>query len=170
MIRDLPARGSAGWSAWIADRIFATCQRLTDDESRHDQVRCQLVLCGIDWLRGIRDRNAAGFGDCRRSCRRTHGVAAERATSAAGKKRAVNGRAVDFHRDIQPIFVKHCYACHGHASGIGLAARSARPGFAGGESGPVIVRGHSDESLLIQYVTGKNDAGIVMPPEGKARR
>ena len=78
---------------------------------------------------------------------------------------------IDFHRDIQPIFVKHCYACHGASQARGglrldLRARA----FAGGDSGPVIIKGHSAESLLIQYVSGQNDAGLLMPPEEKGSR
>lgn len=76
---------------------------------------------------------------------------------------------VDFYRDVQPIFVKHCYACHGASqarSGLRLDLRDRA--FTGGDSGPVIVKGRSGDSLLIQYVTGQNDADVVMPPKGKA--
>ena len=76
---------------------------------------------------------------------------------------------IDFFTDVKPIFVKHCFSCHGPArseSGLRLDLRARA--LRGGDSGPAIVKGHSNESLLIQYVTGKNEAGIVMPPPGKA--
>ncbi|HEY2880865.1 MAG TPA: PSD1 and planctomycete cytochrome C domain-containing protein [Pirellulales bacterium] len=77
--------------------------------------------------------------------------------------------SVDFYHDIKPIFVKHCFVCHGPAkaeSGLRLDQRAAA--FKGGDSGAVITKGNSAASLLFQYVSGKNDSGIVMPPKGKA--
>ncbi len=76
--------------------------------------------------------------------------------------------AVDFHQDIKPIFVRHCFACHGPAkseSGLRLDLRSAA--MHGGDDGPVIVKGDSARSMLIQYVTGQNESGTVMPPKDK---
>ncbi|HEY2827302.1 MAG TPA: PSD1 and planctomycete cytochrome C domain-containing protein [Pirellulales bacterium] len=76
--------------------------------------------------------------------------------------------AVDFYRDIKPIFVKHCFACHGPAkseSNLRLDLRSAAQ--RGGDNGPDIVNGDSTSSLLIQYATGKNEVDIMMPPKGK---
>ena len=92
---------------------------------------------------------------------------AARISSAAIPKKPPS--TIDFYSDIKPIFVKHCFTCHGPARSesnlrLDLRARALR----GGETGPAIVKGHSADSLLIQYVTGKNDAGIVMPPAGKA--
>ena len=78
---------------------------------------------------------------------------------------------IDFHRDIQPIFVKNCYACHGATqarSGLRFDLRAWA--FAGGDSGPVIIRGHSADSLLIQYVSGQDAAGTVMPPKETGKR
>jgi mono/diheme cytochrome c family protein len=44
--------------------------------------------------------------------------------------------AVDFIRDIKPIFVKHCYECHGpgeERGGLSLSQHALA--FAGGDSG-----------------------------------
>ncbi|HEY2761262.1 MAG TPA: PSD1 and planctomycete cytochrome C domain-containing protein, partial [Pirellulales bacterium] len=87
----------------------------------------------------------------------------------AGAPQIANANDIDFRRDVQPIFVQHCYVCHGPSkseSGLRLDQRDRL--FQGGDSGPAIVKGHSDQSRLIQYVTGKNDDKIVMPPPGKA--
>lgn len=71
---------------------------------------------------------------------------------------------VDFARDIQPIFARHCLDCHGaETREAGLRLDRGRAALAGGDSGAVIVPGKPDESLLIQYVTG--DGETVMPPE-----
>ncbi len=74
-------------------------------------------------------------------------------------------RPVDFIKDIQPIFVASCYDCHGggeQEGGLQLDARDNA--LKGGDSGRVIEKGKSAESLLIQYVAGA-DPEKVMPPE-----
>ncbi len=75
--------------------------------------------------------------------------------------------AVDFAREIQPIFQEHCLACHGSQAqmhGFRLDRRS--DAFRGGDSGvPAIVPGNSSDSLLLRYVSGR-DPEVVMPPEG----
>ena len=59
---------------------------------------------------------------------------------------------VDFTKEIQPIFAKSCYECHGEKkqkSSFRLDDR--KTAFAGGESGkPAIVPGKSADSALIK--------------------
>src|SRR5262245_47609905 len=67
-------------------------------------------------------------------------LAAPNSSLTAEQKKPV--QAVDFHRDIKPIFVKHCFACHGPAkseSGLRLDLRSSF--FKGGDDGPIVVKG-----------------------------
>jgi mono/diheme cytochrome c family protein len=69
-------------------------------------------------------------------------------------------RAVDFDRDVRPIFAKHCVSCHGpekQKNGLRLDRKAGAMA--------VIVPGKSDESLLYQLVTGK-DRDRPMPPKG----
>jgi hypothetical protein len=77
---------------------------------------------------------------------------------------AVAHAGVDYAREVKPLLRNHCYACHGafkQQSGLRLdTGRSIRKG---GDSGPAVVAGNPDESLLIQAVTGT--AGFRMPPE-----
>jgi mono/diheme cytochrome c family protein len=75
-------------------------------------------------------------------------------------------KEVDFAKDIQPIFAKHCLKCHGEEKQIS-GFRLDRQGDAlrGGDSGAAYEVGKSGESLLIKYVAGL-DPDIVMPPEG----
>lgn len=72
---------------------------------------------------------------------------------------------VDFRRDVQPILKAHCHACHGETmqeSELRLDDKTAA--LAGGVSGPVIVAGKPDESLLIELVSG-DDPDRLMPPK-----
>src|SRR4051812_21953851 len=76
-------------------------------------------------------------------------------------------RAVDFARDVRPIFAKNCVRCHGpkKAEG-GLALDSRARAFTGGDGGPVLIPGKSAESRLFRYVAGL-DEETVMPPDGE---
>jgi len=75
-------------------------------------------------------------------------------TAASAQAAAPNSSAaaIKFDQDIQPIFENHCYDCHSSATraagGLLLDDRDAI--LKGGRSGPAIVLGKPDESLLIQ--------------------
>ena len=75
--------------------------------------------------------------------------------------------AVEFAREIQPIFQERCLACHGsQAQSHGFRLDRRSDAFRGGDSGvPAIVPGNSSDSLLLRYVSGR-DPEVVMPPEG----
>ncbi|MFM8734871.1 MAG: PSD1 and planctomycete cytochrome C domain-containing protein [Pirellulales bacterium] len=73
---------------------------------------------------------------------------------------------VDFVRDVKPIFVAHCYECHGpgdERGGLSLARRSLA--LAGGDHGPGFVPGSAETSSLMRRITG-NDAPA-MPLDGE---
>lgn len=75
-----------------------------------------------------------------------------------------------FEQKIRPVLVEHCYSCHSNQAVDAkklkgeLLLDSAAGLAAGGESGAVLVKGNSAESLLIKAL--KYD-GIEMPPSGK---
>lgn len=70
---------------------------------------------------------------------------------------------VDYLRQIKPLLSKSCYSCHGPLKQEGnLRLDAAGLIKKGGESGPAIVAGKSDESLLFEYITGSDD--FRMPP------
>ncbi len=73
--------------------------------------------------------------------------------------------AVTFARDIKPIFERSCTGCHGGEkprAGLSLASLDAM--IKGGASGePAIAPGSADDSVLIDYVTGKIE-DLEMPP------
>ncbi len=75
--------------------------------------------------------------------------------------------AVDYVKDVAPIFKQHCLECHGpdeQESSLRVDRRAAL--LRGGDYGePSIVPGKAAESYLFQVVAGKNDE-LVMPPEG----
>jgi hypothetical protein len=93
-------------------------------------------------------------------------VVAQSAPTPADPRPTKSG-AEFFEKKIRPIFVRHCYECH---SGDPKKAKSnfvldTREGLKkGGESGPVIVPGHPDDSPLIEAV--RYD-GLEMPPKEK---
>ncbi|MEP6536071.1 MAG: PSD1 and planctomycete cytochrome C domain-containing protein [Bryobacteraceae bacterium] len=74
---------------------------------------------------------------------------------------------VDFTRDVQPIFAKSCYGCHGAKKQMGgLRLDSKAPALAGGQSGKSIQPSKASESTLYQRVAGIGDQAR-MPMGGK---
>ncbi len=74
-----------------------------------------------------------------------------------------------FEKRIRPILVANCYECHSvdrkkKEGGLSLDSREAV--LKGGESGPAIVRGDPEKSLLITAVR-QTDKDLKMPPESK---
>ncbi len=75
--------------------------------------------------------------------------------------------AVDYERQVKPLFARYCGECHGaERQKSGLRLDTAAAARQGGDSGAAIVAGKSGESLLIQALNGVE--GIApMPPKGK---
>ncbi len=74
-----------------------------------------------------------------------------------------------FERRIRPLLAAHCYECHSHKADKvkGELHLDTRAGVRqGGESGPAIVPGKPDESLLIKAVR-YTDKDFKMPPKAK---
>ncbi len=73
------------------------------------------------------------------------------------------GREVDFDQDIAPIFKNNCLACHNSKIKEGSLNLEAHAGMLqGGDSGPAIVPGKSDESYL--YLAASRQEESFMPP------
>ncbi len=92
---------------------------------------------------------------------------------------AGRGRAADpdtatvahFEKQVRPLLVEHCHGCHStKANKIrgGLALDSREAILKGGESGPAVVPGKPDKSLLISAVHATKPE-LQMPPKGKLR-
>ncbi len=72
-----------------------------------------------------------------------------------------------FETKIRPLLVEHCYSCHSEKSEklqAGLYLDRADGLIQGGESGPAVVPGKPDESLLVRAVRYEENE---MPPDGK---
>lgn len=81
--------------------------------------------------------------------------------------RATDAPLVDFDRDIRPLLVRRCTACHGsQESEAGLRLDRKADAYRGGNRGPALVPNDSQASRLIAFVTGVNDEKLLMPPEG----
>ena len=84
-------------------------------------------------------------------------VAQESAKPTAKTSGSTSGEAGTrfFESKVRPILAEHCYRCHGPDSGEGkarLRVDSLESLLRGGVSGPAIVRGEPDQSLLILAV------------------
>jgi hypothetical protein len=90
---------------------------------------------------------------------------------------ALTGQAADLNRSqidffenkVRPVLANHCYKCHSQTAekvkgGLLLDTRDAV--LAGGNTGPAIVPGNPDKSLLIEAVRYTNP-DLQMPPKGE---
>lgn len=73
-----------------------------------------------------------------------------------------------FEKEVRPILVERCYACHSHGEKIkgGLVLDSRSGWQSGGDSGPALVPGKPEASLLIKAI-GYADSQLQMPPKKK---
>ena len=88
------------------------------------------------------------------------------ATAAVANAALPPEHAEFFETKIRPIFAEHCYKCHSHESGKskgGLLLDSRDAVRAGGGTGPAIVPGDPEKSLLIEAVRYKSE-DLQMPP------
>src|SRR4051812_21431550 len=87
------------------------------------------------------------------------------ASGLAGRVSASEA-ADQFERRVRPLLIERCHKCHAAArtkGGLRLDSREAV--LKGGETGPAVVPGKPDESLLIQAVRHRD--GLTMPPNEK---
>jgi mono/diheme cytochrome c family protein len=72
--------------------------------------------------------------------------------------------AVDYLREIKPIFAENCYRCHGASQQKrGLRLDTAASALKGGETGPALTPGNATASLLIQALRGTHPEISQMP-------
>jgi mono/diheme cytochrome c family protein len=71
-----------------------------------------------------------------------------------------------FESKIRPLLIARCHACHTDMASGGLRLDSRAALLKGGKSGPAVIPGNADSSLLIQAVAHKH-ASLKMPPAGQ---
>jgi Protein of unknown function (DUF1549)/Protein of unknown function (DUF1553)/Planctomycete cytochrome C len=70
-----------------------------------------------------------------------------------------------FEQNVRPLLAEKCYSCHGDKKQKGgLRLDSLEAILRGGESGPAVVAGKPEESLIVEAI---NYQGPEMPPNGK---
>ncbi len=101
-----------------------------------------------------------------------HGPACALA-EGAGRAGGAEGRGILFYESkIRPLLIEQCHSCHSNeAAGkkklkAGLRVDSLAAMVAGGDSGPSVVSGKPEESLLIKAVR-YTDSDLKMPPRTK---
>ena len=91
---------------------------------------------------------------------------AELSEEQKGKLPPAIERKVSFSKEIYPLLEKSCSKCHGKGKAKGGFSLETRENLlAGGDSGQSVVPGKSDESYLIELISGL-DPDNVMPQKG----
>src|SRR5262249_53930707 len=90
-------------------------------------------------------------------------------TPAAFNDKPTPEQLAFFEKKIRPVLVEKCYKCHAAdaekiRAGLTLDTRAGLR--KGGDTGPAIVPGNSDRSLLIKALKS-SDPDTAMPPKGK---
>jgi hypothetical protein len=86
---------------------------------------------------------------------------------AAAPMLASNIKALEFFEtQVRPVLAKHCHACHTDSRIANLRVDSREYLIQGGRSGPAIVPGDPDNSLLMQAVS-RTHARLKMPPAAR---
>ena len=88
--------------------------------------------------------------------------------SLFGKDAPATAQGIEFfEKEIRPLFAENCYKCHSvNAKRLeaGLMLDSLASQLKGGDSGPAIVPGNAEKSLLVKAVRYED---FEMPPKGK---
>ena len=74
-----------------------------------------------------------------------------------------------FEKKIRPLLIRRCYECHSRKADKlrgGLKLDDYASVLEGGDTGPAVVVGDPEQSLLIEAINYKSDS-IEMPPDGK---
>jgi hypothetical protein len=91
------------------------------------------------------------------------------APALAGEQSPTQADLAFFEARIRPLFAERCYACHsksGKKQRGGLLLDSRTSFLKGGDSGPALIPGRPEESLLIRAVRYQHET-LHMPPKGK---
>jgi uncharacterized membrane protein len=101
---------------------------------------------------------------------RTHRV--DEAGGSAGASASETAQIVSFREQVLPILSRHCFNCHnptraaaGKSASLDQTSRDTL--LKGGRSGPAIVPGDPEGSLMIQRMRGTDPDADIMPPRGK---
>ncbi len=86
--------------------------------------------------------------------------------SARAFERPAAAASDPFEKKIRPLLANHCWKCHGPQKPKGGLRLDSEEGIAkGGDTGPIIVPGKPEESLLIEAIRYQGD--LKMPPKGR---
>src|SRR5947207_250783 len=91
--------------------------------------------------------------------------------STAARADGQDAAVAFFEKQVRPLLAEHCHACHSAKAnkargGLTLDSREAL--LKGGDTGPAVVPGRPEQSLLVTAVHGTRP-DLQMPPKGKLR-
>src|SRR5450755_3337558 len=91
-----------------------------------------------------------------------------RSGSGVSGSEPTSQQAEFFEKKIRPLLETNCFQCHSHKSGKSkghLVVDTLGALLKGGDSGPTLIPGHPEKSLLVKAI-GYEDDELRMPPKG----
>ena len=89
-------------------------------------------------------------------------------TSTGGDATPTPQSGISFSADVMPVIESQCLICHKGSSAMGGWDASSYDSFINsGASGPAVIPGDVENSLLAQKILGTHTSGTIMPPGGK---
>jgi mono/diheme cytochrome c family protein len=96
------------------------------------------------------------------------GAAEKKAVDLTKLPPVADAKDVSYQQDIQPMFQKTCFKCHGPEKQKGkLRVDSLEATLKGGQDGKVVEPGNSAKSVLVQNVARIGEEDDYMPPVDK---
>ncbi len=144
----------------IDDDELDTLEELTEELGRFSRAHVMLKEQGID-LPDAPDLSEFGVGG-KRTEKRTSTARPRPTANADGAPTPAGDGTVSFTKEIAPLLVKRCGACHLKDNKGELSLASYSTMMAGSASGDVVAAGNADSSFLVDLVESGD-----MPPKGE---
>ncbi|MGK0190004.1 MAG: hypothetical protein ACI9R3_005823 [Verrucomicrobiales bacterium] len=154
----------------LTSRAINMCEESNDDCHFRELVGRSLSLGTRKVLHCSDTRDSLTCGVIFRESARWRILGAMFGAWSCGVVSAVEDPAAAFfEKEIVPVLERRCYECHSHESGkakSGLVLDTRSGWEHGGDSGPALIPGNPNESLIIAAVRYGN-VDTQMPPKGK---
>jgi mono/diheme cytochrome c family protein len=126
---------------------------------KHDlEGRENCLMChAVDLLPASHKTGAFSNSDCL-LCHTPGGAASVASSPGGSSPEASSAEGVSFANDVLPLLETNCATCHAEMALGGLQVTAYDKLMAGGQTGPAVVAGSPEESLIVAKMQGEHAA------------